>query len=401
MVPVSRPYAGPPLLTEGFRPFFLASAAWAAIALPIWVALLSGGIAGPPGLDPLAWHIHEMLFGFVMAGVAGFILTAIPNWTGRSPLRGVPLGALVALWLAGRLLALAALVSTPPAIVVGAVDAGLPLALAAYAARQVVAARNWRNLMMAVPLLVLTAADLLMVAEGAGAAVPTGLGWRLGLAAIVILISAIGGRIIPAFTRNWLVKRGAMALPPAKPGVVDRLALASLHVGLLAWAFLANGHGVGPVAAGGLLLTASALNLARLGRWRGWTTLAEPLLSVLHLGYLWLVAGAALLGASLLTGAVPTATAIHALTAGSIGTMMLAVMSRASLGHTGRTLTADRVTVWVYVLVNGAALSRIVASVMGDMPLSLLALSALAWVAAFLLFAGRYAPYWCRPRLAA
>ncbi|MEE3627740.1 NnrS family protein [Nitrospirillum sp. BR 11752] len=401
MVPVSRPYAGPPLLAEGFRPFFLASAAWAAIALPIWVALLSGGIAGPRGLDPLAWHIHEMLFGFVMAGVAGFILTAIPNWTGRPPLRGVPLGALVTLWLAGRLLALAALVSTPPALLVGAVDAGLPLALAAYAARQVVAARNWRNLMMAVPLLVLTAADLLMVAEGAGAAVPAGLGWRLGLAAIVILISAIGGRIIPAFTRNWLVKRGATALPPAKAGVVDRLALASLHVGLLAWAFLANGHGMGTLAAGGLLLTASALNLARLGRWRGWATLAEPLLSVLHLGYLWLVVGAALLGASLLTGAVPTAAAIHALTAGSIGTMMLAVMSRASLGHTGRILTADRVTVWVYVLVNGAALSRIVASVMGGLPLSLLALSALAWVAAFLLFAGRYAPYWCRPRLAA
>jgi uncharacterized protein involved in response to NO len=342
-----------------------------------------------------------MLFGFVMAGVAGFILTAIPNWTGRPPLRGTPLAALVGLWLAARALALTSLVATPPLGLVAVVDAGLPLTLAAYAARQVMAARNWRNLVMAVPLLVLTVADGLMIAEGAGVTVPQGLGWRLGLAAIIILISAIGGRIIPAFTRNWLVKRGAAALPPASPGLVDRLALASLHSGLLAWAFLANGHGLGTTLAGGLLLAASAVNLARLARWRGWTTLAEPLLSVLHLGYLWVVVGAALLGGTLLTGAVPTAAAIHALTAGSIGTMMLAVMSRASLGHTGRPLTADRVTVWVYLLVNCAALSRIVASLMGGLPLVLLALSAILWIAAFALFAGRYAPYWCRPRVAA
>ncbi|WP_199902715.1 NnrS family protein [Azospirillum sp. B4] len=216
----------------------------------------------------------------------------------------------------------------------------------------------------------------------------------------VILISAIGGRIIPAFTRNWLVKRGATALPPANPGLVDKLALASLHSGLLAWAFLANTGGAGGMAAGGLLLAASALNLARLARWRGWTTLAEPLLTILHVGYLWVVAGAALLGGTLLTSAVPPAAAIHALTAGSIGTMILAVMSRASLGHTGRALTADRVTVWVYLMVNGAALSRIVASIMGGLSLGLLALSAVLWIAAFALFAGRYTPYWCRPRVA-
>ncbi|TWB20501.1 uncharacterized protein involved in response to NO [Nitrospirillum amazonense] len=401
MATAPRPYAGPMLLAEGFRPFFLAAAVWAAVALGLWVALLSGAIVGPRVLDPLAWHIHEMLFGFVMAGVAGFILTAIPNWTGRPALRGRPLGALVALWLAGRLLALAALVSTPPAILVGAVDAGLPLALAAYAAPQVVAARNWRNLVMTVPLLVLTIADGLMVAEGAGVAVPNGLGWRLGLAAVIILISAIGGRIIPAFTRNWLVKRGATALPPASTGPVDRLALASLHTGLLAWTFLANGRGLGTALAGGLLLLASAANLARLVRWRGWTTLAEPLLTVLHLGYLWVVVGAALLAGTLLSAAVPTAAAIHALTAGSIGTMMLAVMSRASLGHTGRALTADRVTVGIYLMVNGAALSRIVASLMGGLPMLLLGLSALLWITAFVLFAGRYAPYWCRPRVTA
>ncbi|MEC4590163.1 NnrS family protein [Nitrospirillum amazonense] len=399
MATAPRPYAGPVLLAEGFRPFFLAAAVWAAVALGLWVALLSGAIVGPRALDPLAWHIHEMLFGFVMAGVAGFILTAIPNWTGRPPLRGTPLAALVVLWLAARLLALAALVSTPPAILVGAVDAGLPLALAAYAARQVMAARNWRNLVMTGPLLILAVADGLTVAEAGDVAVPNGLGWRLGLAAIIILISAIGGRIIPAFTRNWLMKRGATALPPASPGLVDRLALASLHTGLLAWAFLANGHGPGTALAGCLLLLAGAANLARLARWRGWTTLAEPLLSILHLGYLWVVAGAALLGGTLLTSAVPMATAIHALTAGSIGTMMLAVMSRATLGHTGRPLTADRATVGVYLLVNGATLSRIAASLMGGTHLSLLTLSALLWVTAFTLFAARNLPYWRRPRL--
>ncbi|MEA1648920.1 NnrS family protein [Nitrospirillum sp. BR 11164] len=399
MVPASRPYAGPMLLAEGFRPFFLAAAVWAAVALGLWVALLSGAVVGSTALDPLAWHIHEMLFGFVMAGVAGFILTAIPNWTGRLGLRGMPLAALVGLWLAARALALVSLVSTPPAALTAVVDAGLPLALAVYAARQVVAARNWRNLVMTVPLVVLAVADGLMISEGAGAAVPRGLGWRLGLAAVIILISAIGGRIIPAFTRNWLVKRGADALPPANPGLVDKLALASLHTGLLAWAFLANGRGA--AIAGGLLLLASALNLARLARWRGWVTLAEPLLTVLHLGYLWVVVGAALLGGTLLSAAVPAAAAIHALTAGSIGTMMLAVMSRASLGHTGRALTADRTTVGIYLMVNGAALSRIVASLMGGLPMPLLGLSALLWIAAFVLFAGHYTPYWCRPRVTA
>ncbi|MBB6255112.1 NnrS family protein [Nitrospirillum iridis] len=401
MATTPAPYAGPILLAEGFRPFFLAAAVWAAVALGLWVALMSGAIAGPRGLDPLAWHIHEMLFGFVMAGVAGFILTAIPNWTGRPPLRGAPLAGLVGLWLAARLLALANLVGTPPAALVAMVDSGLPLALAVYAARQVVAARNRRNLVMTVPLLVLATADGLMMAEGAGVAVPAGLGWRLGLAAIIILISAIGGRIIPTFTRNWLTKRGAATLPPASPGLIDRLALASLPSGLLAWAFLADGGRVAAAITGGLLLLASALNLARLARWRGWATRAEPLLGVLHLGYFWVVAGTALLGGALLTNAVPLAAAIHALTAGAIGTMMLAVMSRASLGHTGRTLTADRVTVWVYLLVNGAALSRIAASLTGGLPLAPLVLSAILWTGAFALFALRYAPYWCRPRVAA
>ncbi|MDE1150068.1 MAG: NnrS family protein [Azospirillaceae bacterium] len=178
--------------------------------------------------------------------------------------------------------------------------------------------------------------------------------------------------------------------------MVDKLALASLHTGLLGWAFAPTVQAVG-----WLLLAAAALNLARLIRWRGWATAAEPLLAVLHVGYLWVVAGAALLGATLLSPAVPPAAAIHALTAGSIGTMVLAVMSRASLGHTGRTLTADRTTTCCYLLVNGAALARIVASLSGGLPLALLALSALLWVAAFALFAGRYLPYWGRPRLAA
>ncbi|WP_199902714.1 NnrS family protein [Azospirillum sp. B4] len=131
MATAPRPYTGPLLLAEGFRPFFLAAAGWAVLALGLWVALLTGALSGPSGLDPLAWHIHEMLFGFVMAGVAGFILTAIPNWTGRPALRGRPLAVLVALWGTARLLALASLVATPPALLVVAVDAGLPLALAA------------------------------------------------------------------------------------------------------------------------------------------------------------------------------------------------------------------------------------------------------------------------------
>lgn len=192
-------------MVTGVPAFFLAAALWAAFSLTLWIVLFETGSALPSRFDPLSWHIHAMLFGFVLAAIAGFILTAIPNWTGRRPIQGSALAGLVALWLLGRI---ACFVSAfLPLWFAAALDVAFPLVLSAVAAREIVAARNWRNLMMPFPIGVLGIADLLTYLERAGFGIPAGLGWRLAMAAIIALVSAIGGRIIPAFTRNWLVKR--------------------------------------------------------------------------------------------------------------------------------------------------------------------------------------------------
>jgi uncharacterized protein involved in response to NO len=332
-----------------------------------------------------------MLFGFVLAAVAGFMLTAIPTWTGRPAIRGAALVGLVLLWALGRI---ACLISVfLPFWVAAATDLAFPAVLCAVAVREIVAARNWRNLMMPIPIAVLGIADLLMYLEMAGAGVPAGLGWRAAITAVIALISAIGGRIIPAFTRNWLVKRGATALP-AGAGLSDRLALATLHAGLLGWTFLPGSRSVG-----GLLLLAAILNLWRLARWRGFATASEPLLAILHVGYAWVIVGAALLGASLLTRVVPEAAAIHAFTAGAMGTMVLAVMTRVSRGHTGRPLEADGATELIYAAITGAGLTRVAAAFAPAASMILLDISALLWVTSFLLFACIYGPMLVSPRI--
>lgn len=377
------------LFSQGFRPFFLATALWAAIALAVWIHLLNSGDTLPSRFDPLTWHIHEMLFGFVMAAVAGFLLTAIPNWTRRLPVSGAPLATLAGLWLLGRLACLFS--DLMPAPLAVAADLAFPVVLIAVAAREIIAGRNWRNLVMTVPVTVLGIANLLMHLEALdvtfwGLGVPAGLGWRLGLMATLVLVSVVSGRITPSFTRNWLVKQKATELP-APHGKVDKLALASLHASLLAWVFLPDTPAIGAA-----LLAAAALNAWRVARWHGEATLAEPLLTILHIGYLWLVVGAALLGLATLQWAVPLTAAIHALTVGAIGTMILAVMTRATRGHSGHDLVADRMTIVIYALVNAAAITRIAAALaIGPVSL-LLMVSAGFWILGFLLFCWRYGP---------
>jgi uncharacterized protein involved in response to NO len=386
---VASPAAG--LWSLAFRPFFLAAAVWAALALTLWIVLFMTGGALPSRFDPLSWHIHAMLFGFVPATIAGFMLTAIPNWTGRPPIHGAPLVGLAVLWLVGRITCLVSVLL--PLWLAAAVDLAFPVVLGAFAAREIVAARNWRNLMMPVAIGVIAVADLLTYLELAGYGVPAGLGWRLAIVAIIALISAIGGRIIPDFTRNWLVKRGAPALP-SPHSVIDRVALTTLDTGLLGWALFPTSK---PVSA--ILLAAAALNLWRLTRWRGLATLPEPLLAILHLGYAWVVLGSALLGASILSSAVPEAVAIHAFTAGAIGTMVLAVMTRVARGHTGRALEADRVTIVIYLMITAGAAIRVMAEFAGTSAMTLLAASAVLWVTGFGLFAATYGSMLLSPRL--
>jgi uncharacterized protein involved in response to NO len=372
----------PTFLTYGFRPFFLAAGLWSASALLLWIVMFATGSTIPSRFDPLAWHIHEMLFGFVMAAVAGFLLTAIPNWTGRLAVRGRPLALLASLWLLGRI---ACLISADfPAWLAIVADLSFPVALLAVAAREII--RNWRNLPMTAPLAVFIIADLLMHLESLDMPVPSGLGWRLGLAAPILLISVVGGRIIPSFTHNWLFKRHSARLPAAH-GAVDSAAVGLLCAGIIVWAVLPDFR-----PAGMILVVAAIVNAWRLVRWAGGATWAEPLLFILHVAYAWVVIGTALLGLSILDAGVPVASAIHALTAGAIGTMILAVMPRVTLGHTGRDLTANRATIAIFVLINAAGITRVSASWNTDDMMVLLALSAACWMVAFGLFEIAYGP---------
>jgi uncharacterized protein involved in response to NO len=386
----ARPARALTLLSGGFRPFFLASGIWAAVALSLWITMLNTQMRLPSRFDPLAWHIHEMLFGFIMAAIAGFLLTAIPNWTRRLPVSGAPLGGLAALWLLGRIACLIS--SWLPVWLAIAADLSFPLALTAIVARELIAGKDRRNIPMIVPVIVLTIANLLMHLEANGVAIPAGLGWRLGLSAVLVLVSVIGGRIVPGFTRNWLSQRRVSALP-AKPGLADRTALFSLHLGLFAWAFFPH-----LPAAGVVLILGAIANLWRLLRWQGVRTLAEPLLVILHIGYGWLCVGAGLLGASLLSPTIPLSAGIHAMTIGAAGTTILGVMTRATRGHTGRKLSSDTATTLLYGAVILAAIFRIIAAFSQIWVLPLLSAAAGFWITAFVLFVLRYGPMLCRPR---
>jgi len=384
-----RAHTGPALFSFGFRPFFLFAALWAALAVPLWIAsrqFFGGAVLGQDGMT---WHIHEMLFGYLAGVMAGFLLTAIPNWTGRLPVTGWPLAGLFGLWCAGRIAMLAA---GSLGVWAAVIDAAFLVVFAVVVCREVLAGRNWRNLPVAVMVSLFTAANL---AFHFGTLDPgvRDVAVRLALAVGAMLICLIGGRVTPSFTRNWLARQGVDRLP-APVGRFDQATLVLTGISLVAWAAMPD-----VVWTGAALALAGALNVARLGRWRGLSTGAEPLVWVLHLGYLWTTAGVLLLGLSILEPAtVPRAAAIHALTAGGVGVMTLAMMTRASLGHTGQPLTANRATLALYVLANLAALVRVVSAFAPQAYDLLLAIAAGLWLAAFGLFVATYGPLLISPR---
>jgi uncharacterized protein involved in response to NO len=366
-----------PLLSAGFRPFFLAAGLWACLSMTLWILMLRGMVQLPTAFSAVVWHFHELLFGFIAAAIAGFLLTAIPNWTGRLPLQGWPLGALVLLWLAGRVaVAFSALIG--PAVAM-TVDLAFLVVFAAVVGREILAGRNWRNLPVVVALSFLIGANALMHAE------LTALGERLSISVVIVLISLIGGRIIPSFTANWLRRREADSFP-APFGPFDRATLAISIIALAAWVIM----GLVPISGVALIIAALA-HAIRLARWRGGATLEEPLVTILHLGYAWVPIGLGLLGSSAWFPSLATS-AIHALTVGAMGTMILAVMTRASLGHSKRELTAGLGTSTAYALALGAAAVRVAAPYSGAAYAGALDLAAGLWIAAFLLFVALYFP---------
>jgi uncharacterized protein involved in response to NO len=378
----ARNYDGWPLFSYGFRPFFLLGSIYAGLAILLWLPVFMGELNLVSAFIPRDWHVHEMLYGFLPAVITGFLFTAIPNWTGRLPLRGRPLMVLVALWTAGRVcVTLSAYTGWLAAMLV---DISFLLMVAAAAAREIIGGKKWNNLGIVVLVLVLLLGNMTFHLEAhfKGAAE---ISIRVGIAVVVLLISLIGGRIIPSFTRNWLVRENPGRLPVAFARF-DMLSVAVGAIALLFWILWPTGTTIGDT-----LALAGAMHLVRLGRWAGDRTGRERLLLILHIGYAFVPLGF-LLSACSAFGVAPAGAGIHAWMAGAAGVMTLAVMSRASLGHTGQQLTASLSTQAVYAAIIVAALARICAVVDPTHSVALLHVAAFAWAAAFLGFALCYGP---------
>jgi uncharacterized protein involved in response to NO len=382
----------PVLLALGFRPFFLAVGIEGVALTLAWLAMLEGALPAPAWLDPFVWHGHEMLFGLVAAAIAGFLLTAVPNWTATAPLAGAPLALLLGLWALGRA-ALAAASWLPPAAVAAA-DLAFPLALLVAVARPIAKARAVRQLGIVAALTALAAANAAVHLDALGlapgAARPA---LRLAIVFVAVLILVIGGRITPSFTQNALLRAGAPGRVRASP-TLDRLALA----GAVALA-LAEALAPRSLASG---LAAAAAALAAAARMHGWQTrfaARDPLLLSLHVGHAWVALGFAAIALGDLGAPIPPAVALHALTAGAAGAMILAVMTRVALGHTGRALVAPPAARLAYVLVNAGALVRVLGPLLDPRHTSAAWLLAGGlWAAAFAAFLAGYAGMLCRPR---
>jgi uncharacterized protein involved in response to NO len=381
------------VLSYGFRPFFFLAGTYAALAMLLWLPLLLGTLSLPIEITPRDWHIHEMIYGYAAATIAGFLLTAIPNWTGRPPVRGPLLLALVAAWLAGRVaMAISGLIGEPLSAALDLLF--LPL-VTVVAGREIVASGNRRNFKILGVLFLLIAGNVVFHVE----VMREGAAWygqRMGLAAVVGLIVLIGGRIVPSFTRNALLRHGPGRLPPPF-GRFDVVTVGVSVLALATWCLWPDAEATGAVA-----LLAGILQTVRLLRWAGDRAWSDWLVLVLHLAYAFIPLGFLLLGvASLVPGLSMPGAAAHAWGVGALGVMTLAVMTRATLGHTDRPLLASRGTVAVYSLALLAAAARIGAALPSPVDMALLEVAAIAWIAAFAGFAFLYGPMMLRPRLGA
>jgi uncharacterized protein involved in response to NO len=381
-------------LSYAFRPFFLLNAVFAMLAMVVWLLTLHGMSFGGMPANVVAWHGHEMLVGFAMAAIAGYILTAVATWTDRPPVQGALLGLLVLAWLLGRVAML--LSGWLTAVWVMSIDMLFPLLLIILIAREVFGAGNSRNYPIVLIASLLALFNFLFHAANAGWIPMSVDGQRLALYLLIhlvlLLVTVIGGRIIPNFTANWLRENGHKNLPVISPLVERATIVLTLSTGLFAALVPFD-----PLT-GVLALGAAGAHALRLARWCGLATRKEPLLFILHIAYAWLPIGYLLTACAVFGWGVPATAALHALTAGAISMMILAVTTRVALAHTGRKLQAARLTVFAYGALLIAGLLRVV-SPYADHYLLLLNASVLAWVLAFGLFLVVYFPVLTGPRV--
>ena len=383
--PSYRGGAGPALFASGFRPFFLLSGLHALLALPLWLAVNGGVVDLPSAIPAVIWHGHEMVFGFAAAAIGGFLLTAVPGWTDGRTVGGWRLMLLVAVWLAGRV-AFTVNGILPDWLVAVTELAYLPL-LAGFLAGPLIRAGKLRNIAF-LPILA-----LLWLCDGATLLGSIEAVWA-AIMLVLVMIVVVGGRIVPSFTANWLrlqgrpvevtpilwIERGGAAASIAVAGILSIAQPDSAVTGIV-W------------------LGAAAIHGLRLSRWHGAKVLSNPLLWSLHLGYLWLVAGLALSGLACFLPVLPASAALHALTAGCAATMVIAVMSRAALGHSGRELIASPAMVLAYGLVSVGAALRVAAPLWPDAMSGLIDLGGGLWSLAWLIFVVVHLPIVVRPRV--
>ncbi|MBE7635922.1 short-chain dehydrogenase [Sneathiella sp. P13V-1] len=377
-----RDYEGPAILSYGFRVFFLAASLYSGISIVLWLPIFQGLLELNSVFAPVEWHIHEMLFGFVAAVITGFLFTAVPNWTGRLPIRGLPLFALFVIWFVGRIAV--AYSDTIGWILAMVFDCLFLTAIWISIAIEIIAGKNWRNLKVLVPLTVLLLANIcfhLEVSLYGGADMSP----RIALMAVIAFILLIGGRIVPSFTRNWLAKNNPGELPKSF-STYEKVNLAVAVLSMILWVFFPQSN-----ITGLLLLISSALLVGQLSRWVGYRTTQEPLVTVLHISYLFIPIGFSLLA---LSAFIPDmflpVTGTHALSAGAIGGMILSVMIRATKGHTGQALTITKADNIILNLVYLSALFRIFSTVLHENSMELLHISSALWAFAFLGFAITY-----------
>lgn len=376
---------GMPFLRLGFRPFYVGGALLAALIVPLWVAMFLGQLPLMPAVPPLLWHAHEMLFGFAVAIIVGFLLTAGKAWTGLATPRGGWLGGLAALWLAARV----ASVLGPYALYAVLDMALLPL-VAAILITLVLRARNYRNLPLALILALLASANLAFHLAAMGALnLPAITPLYAGLALIVMIECVMAGRVIPAFT---------MAVTPglklSATVWVERITLGATGLGLALWVFAPNGV-VGLL----VLMLASVLHIKRLASWRPALTLSRPILWILHAAYAWIPVGLGLLALAQI-GLVPVSAGVHALAVGATGGLIIGMITRTARGHTGRPLKASKPEVLAYALVMTAAVLRVLLPLISPrlMVVSLIA-AAVVWSAAFLIYLWQFTPWLTSTRL--
>lgn len=384
----------PAVFAYGFRPFFLLAGIDALFNMALWLAAyFQPGLWPDAGMASMYWHAHEMLFGFVAAAIAGFLLTAVPGWTGRPPYAGWPLAVLVAIWLAGRIAMLPWCHISP--LVTAIVDLAFFPALAAWLAPPLLRAGKLRNLGFVPALLALFLANLCFHLGNTGHFAGGELsGLAVAIDIVLLLITVIGGRIIPGFTRNGLIRHGIHIEIRARP-MLDAAAIAAM-IAVLAADIAAPQTRVNGIVA----LIAAAIQAFRLAGWHGYKSLREPLVWVLHVAYAWLVIGLLLKGLWLTADISIAAKWIHAFTVGTFATMILAVMTRASLGHTGRALIAPSPAVAAYLLISLATAIRVFGHALAPAHYdTAIAIAGFCWIAAFGLFLLSYAKILTAPRM--